>query len=74
MRPIMLNVIVCAPIIVAWLAVCGPWYLSRHLASRRRRREQAAWTRLEPELSELDGELDRAWMTERERSNRKRHP
>ena len=27
----------------------------------RRRREQAAWTRVEAGLSELDADLDRAW-------------
>jgi hypothetical protein len=68
----MLTAIVCAPILIAWLAVCGPWYLSRHLASRRRRREHAAWTRVEAGLSDLDAELDDAWITERERT--KRHP
>lgn len=68
----MLTAIVCAPVLVAWLAVCGPWYLSRHLASRRRRRDQAAWARLAAGLSELDGELDRVWFLESEQS--KRHP
>jgi len=72
MSSVMLNVIVCAPILIAWLAVCGPWYLSRHLASRRRRREQAAWTRVEAGLSELDADLDRAWVAEHERI--RRHP
>jgi hypothetical protein len=50
----MLNVIVCAPILIGWLAVCGPWYLARYLVKRRRRRAEAAWTRLEAGLSELD--------------------
>jgi hypothetical protein len=68
----MLNVIVCAPILAGWLAVCGPWYLMRCLARRRRRRAEAAWTRLEAGLSELDADLDRAWIAERERI--RRHP
>lgn len=67
----MLNVIVCAPVLIAWLAVCGPWYLSRRLASRRRRQEQAAWTRVEAGLSELDADLDRAWIAEHERIRRR---
>ena len=67
-----LTVIVCVPVLIAWLAICGPGHLSRHLASRRRRREQAAWTRLEAGLSELDADLDRAWIAERERI--RRHP
>jgi hypothetical protein len=57
----MLNVIVCVPILIGWLALCGPWYLSRHLARRRRRRELAAWVRLSPGLSKLDADLDRTW-------------
>jgi hypothetical protein len=63
----MLEVIVCAPIVAGWLIVCGPWYLSRHLARRRRRRELAAWIRLSPGLAELDADLDRTWAQERER-------
>ena len=63
----MLEVIVCAPIVAAWLFVCGPWYLSRHLARRRRRRELAAWIRLSPGLAELDADLDRTWAQEHER-------
>ena len=63
----MLEVIVCAPIVAAWLIVCGPWYLSRHLARRRRRRELAAWIRLSPGLAELDADLDRTWAQEHER-------
>ena len=66
----MLLLIACAPVFIAWLAVCGPWYLSRYLAWRRRRRQQAAWSRLESELSGLDAELDRAWSAERDRINR----
>ena len=69
---VMLTVIVCAPVLIAWLVVCGPGYLSRRLASRRRRREQAAWTRIEAGLSELDADLDRAWIAEYERI--RRHP
>jgi hypothetical protein len=68
----MLNVIVCAPILIGWLAVCGPWYLASYLVKRRRRRAEAAWTRLEAGLSELDADLDRAWIAERERI--RRHP
>lgn len=72
MSSVMLNLVLCVPVLIVWLAVCGPWYLSRHLASRRRRREQAAWARLEPELSDVDADLDRAWLAERERN--RRHP
>jgi hypothetical protein len=71
MSPTMLNVIVCAPILIGWLAFCGPWHLSRRLARRRRRRDEAAWTRLERGLSDLDADLDRAWAQERERSKRR---
>jgi hypothetical protein len=68
----MLNVIVCAPILIGWLAVCGPWWRARDLATRRPPRAEAAWTRLEAGLSELDADLDRAWIAERERI--RRHP
>src|SRR5690349_8385098 len=44
----MLELIICAPILIGWLALCGPWYLSRHLARRRRRRELIAWMRVSP--------------------------
>jgi hypothetical protein len=70
MVPIMLNVIVCAPVLIGWLALCGPWYLSRHLARRRRRRELAAWVRLSPGLSELDADLDRTWSEGDKRTER----
>jgi hypothetical protein len=63
----MLEVIVCAPILAAWLLVCGPWYLSRYLARRRRRQELSAWIRISPGLAELDADLDRTWTEERER-------
>jgi hypothetical protein len=66
----MVILLACAPVFIAWLAVCGPWYLARYRASRLRRRRQAAWARLEPELSGLDAGLDRAWRTERDRINR----
>jgi hypothetical protein len=66
----MLNVIVCVPILIGWLALCGPWYLSRHLARRRRRRELAAWVRLSPGLSELDADLDRTWTEGRKPTER----
>jgi hypothetical protein len=68
MGPIMLEVIVGAPILIGWLALCGPWYLSRHLARRRRRRELAAWMRVSPGLSELDADLDRTWADDHERT------
>ena len=71
MNSIVLNVIVCAPILIAWMAVCGPWYLTRHLANRRRRRERAAWTRVAEGLSELDAQLVRAWDAEGERIRRR---
>jgi hypothetical protein len=60
--------IACTPILVAWLAVFA--YRSR--ATRRRRREQAQWTRLIAGLSELDAELDRTWADEQERVRRYR--
>jgi hypothetical protein len=68
MGSITLIVIVCAPILVGWLAVCGPWYLARHLARRRRRRELAAWIRQAPGLAKLDADLDRTWAEEHERT------
>jgi len=68
MGSIMLIVIVCVPILIGWVALCGPWYLSRHLARRRRRRELAAWVRQAPGLSKLDADLDRTWTEERERT------
>jgi hypothetical protein len=72
MSSIIVNVIVCAPVIIGWLAVCGPWYVARCLARRRRRRAEAAWTRMEAGLSVLDADLDRTWIAERERI--RRHP
>jgi hypothetical protein len=66
MGSIMLIVIVCAPILIGWLALCGPWYLARHLARRRRRRELMAWLRVSPGLSEIDADLERTWTEERE--------
>jgi hypothetical protein len=66
MGSIMLIVIVCAPILIGWLALCGPWYLTRHLARRRRRRELMAWLRVSPGLSEIDADLERTWTEERE--------
>lgn len=68
----MLEVIVCAPILLAWLLLCGPWYLSRHLARRRRRRELIAWMRMSPGLSRLDEDLDRAWSEDQERTDQER--
>ena len=72
MGSIMLIVIVCAPILIGWLAFCGPWYLARRLARRRRRRELAAWIRQAAGLAKIDADLDRTWTEEHERS--KRHP
>jgi hypothetical protein len=66
MGSIMLIVIVCAPILIGWLALCGPWYLTRHLTRRRRRRELMAWLRVSPGLSEIDADLERTWTEERE--------
>jgi hypothetical protein len=66
----MLTVIVCVPILIGWLALCGPWYLSRHLARRRRRRELAAWVRLSPGLSKLDADLDQTWSEGDKRTER----
>jgi hypothetical protein len=68
MGSIMLIVIVCAPILIGWLALCGPWYLTRHLDRRRRRRELTAWLRVSPGLSQLDEDLDRTWTEEHEQS------
>jgi hypothetical protein len=65
----MLWVIVCAaPILVGWLALCGPWYLSRHLARRRRRRELSAWIRVSPGLSKIDADLDQTWKQGQQRT------
>jgi hypothetical protein len=72
MGSIMLIVIVCAPILIGWLALCGPWYLTRYLARRRRRRELMAWMRVSPGLSEIDEDLDRTWTEERERTEQPR--
>ena len=66
----MMNVIVCAPILVARTALCGAWYLPRYLAGRRHRRERADWARLRAGLPELDADLDRTWTAERERIRR----
>jgi hypothetical protein len=68
----MLVVIVCTPILLAWLWLCGRWYLSRHLARRRRRRELIAWMRVSPGLSDVDEDLDRTWSEDRERSDQER--
>jgi hypothetical protein len=68
MGSIMLEVIVCAPIVIGWLILCGPWYLSRHLARRRRRRELIAWMRVSPGLSQIDADLDRTWTEGHEQS------
>jgi hypothetical protein len=68
----LLNVIVCAPVLAGWLALCGPWYLARYLMRRRWRREGAEWARLTAEESELDADLDRTWTAEHERT--RRHP
>ena len=68
----MLEVIVCAPILLGWLLLCGPWYLSRHLARRRRRRELIAWMRVSPGLSDLDADLDCTWSEDREQSDQER--
>jgi hypothetical protein len=64
----MLEVLICAPILIAWLLLCGRWYLSRHLARRRRRRELVAWMRMSPGISELDADLDRTWTANQERT------
>jgi hypothetical protein len=66
----LLSVIVCAPVVAAWLALCGPLYLSRYLSRRRWRRERAEWARLTAGESELDADLDRAWAAECERIRR----
>jgi hypothetical protein len=68
----MLEVIVSAPILLAWLLLCGPWYLSRHLARRRRRQELTAWMRVSPGLSDLDADLDRTWSQDHERTGQER--
>jgi hypothetical protein len=72
MSSIMLTVIVCAPVLVAWLAVCGPWYRSRHRARRRLLRDQAEWARLAAGHPGLDADLDRTLTAEDERT--RRHP
>ncbi len=68
----MLVWIVCAPILIGWLLLCGTWYLSRHLARRRRRRELIAWIRVSPGLSDVDEALDRTWSEDHERSDQER--
>ncbi|HEX7161068.1 MAG TPA: hypothetical protein VF223_07505 [Trebonia sp.] len=68
----MLELIVCAPILLGWLLLCGPWYLSRHLARRRRRQELSDWMRMSPGLSDLDVDLDRTWSEDHERTGQER--
>jgi hypothetical protein len=61
-----LTVVACTPILAGWLAVC----LFQCLAVRRRRRQDAEWTRLAAALSDLDAELDHTWAAEQERMRR----
>lgn len=74
MSSVMLTVIVGAPVLVAWLAVCAPWYLSRHRARRRLLRDESNWGRVSAGLSDVDADLDRAWDTERDRIRRRPRP
>lgn len=66
----LLSVIVCAPVLVGWLALCGPLYLYRHQLRRRQRRERAEWARLVAGEPDLDADLDRTWAAEHERIRR----
>jgi hypothetical protein len=66
MSSVTVNVVVCAPILTAWLAVCRTLYVSR----RRERRQQAEWERMRPSLSALDADLDRIWSAEEKRIRR----
>ena len=68
----MLELIICVPILIAWAALCGSWYLSRHLDRRRRRRELIAWMRVSRGLSDLDVDLDRTWGEDREQRGQER--
>jgi uncharacterized membrane protein YciS (DUF1049 family) len=68
MGSIMLTVLICVPILVGWLALCGPFYLARRLARRRRQRELRTWVRVAPGLSEVDADLDRTWTEEQKRT------
>jgi hypothetical protein len=63
---VMVNIIVCAPALIAFLAVCATGYFAR----RRRRRQAAEWERVRPGLSGLDADLDRTWAREQERIRR----
>jgi hypothetical protein len=74
MGSIMWELIACAPILIGWLVLCGPWYLSRHLARRRRRRELMAWIRLSPGLTELDAHLERTWTQSQGHHRTERQP
>ena len=62
------NVIMCATMLAAVVAVSVIWYLSH----RRLRRQHAEWERLRAALSELDTDLDRLWAAEQERIRRYR--
>ena len=66
----LVNVLVCAPVLAGWLALCGPGYLARFLLWRRQGRERAEWARLTAAESALDADLDRAWTAEHERIRR----
>ena len=59
MSSVVLNVLVCAPILVAGLAVSAIGYWSR----LRQRRRRAEWER-------LDAQLDRTWAEEQARIRR----
>ncbi|HEY1824006.1 MAG TPA: hypothetical protein VGG83_29200 [Trebonia sp.] len=72
MSSIMWIVIVCAPILVAWMVVCAPWYLARRRARRRVLREEAQWLRLRAGHRGLDADLNGRTAAEDERI--KRHP
>jgi hypothetical protein len=63
-------VIVCAPILVAWMVVCGPWYLARRRARRRVLREEGQWLRLRAGHRGLDADLDSSATAEEERIKR----
>jgi hypothetical protein len=55
------TVALLAPIVIAWAAVAGYWYV----AVRRRRQREAEWEETVAGLRDLDRELDQVWASER---------
>lgn len=63
-----LNMIISAAVVLAWIALAG--YCRR--CTRRREARHAEWARLAPSLSELDADLDLIWAAESARIGRDR--